>query len=185
VRFRSPHCRGGKFSRQIDPDNDKSILVDPHSATTREAHHVWGVAMQRESRLSGVRKRRDRALSTLLACRQSSTALPVLLVNDAEHEEEKLRKLLTRRSRLMMRSFNIQEWSQDGSVRKFRFCSADISQITRFRTSLRSELSTVDSAPCAHGKQTSTCSHDVWNIDMELVRTRFHGSMIFHSYDQS
>jgi hypothetical protein len=25
----------------------------------------------------------------------------------------------------------------------------------------------------------STCSHDVWNTDMELVRTRFHGSMIF------
>jgi hypothetical protein len=28
---------------------------------------------------------------------------------------------------------------------------------------------------------TRTCSHDVWNIDLELVRTRFHGSMIFHS----
>jgi hypothetical protein len=27
---------------------------------------------------------------------------------------------------------------------------------------------------------TNTCSHDVWNIDMEPVRTRFHGSMIFH-----
>jgi hypothetical protein len=27
---------------------------------------------------------------------------------------------------------------------------------------------------------TSTCSHDVWNIDMELVRTRFRGSIIFH-----
>jgi hypothetical protein len=55
----------------------------------------------------------------------------VVLVNDAENEEEKLRKLLTRRSRLMMRSFNLQEWSQDGSVRKFGFRSADISQITK------------------------------------------------------
>jgi hypothetical protein len=27
---------------------------------------------------------------------------------------------------------------------------------------------------------TSTCSHNFWNIDMELVRTRFHCSMIFH-----
>jgi hypothetical protein len=90
--------------------------------------------MQRESRLSAVRKRRDRALPTLLACRQSSTALRVLLVNDAEDEEEKLRKLLTRRSRLMMRSFNLQEWSQDGSERKFRFRSADISQITKLLT---------------------------------------------------
>jgi hypothetical protein len=28
---------------------------------------------------------------------------------------------------------------------------------------------------------TSTCSHNVWNIDMVLVRTRFHGSTIFHN----
>jgi hypothetical protein len=95
---------------------------------------VWSVAMRRESRLSAVRKRRDRALPTLLACRQSSTALRVLFVNDAEDEEEKLRKLLTRRSRLMTRSFNLQEWSQDGSERKFRFRSADISQITKLLT---------------------------------------------------
>jgi hypothetical protein len=27
---------------------------------------------------------------------------------------------------------------------------------------------------------TSTCSHDVWNIGMELVRARFHGGTIFH-----
>jgi hypothetical protein len=53
--------------------------------------------MQREARLSAVRKRCDRALSALLACRQSSTALLVLLVNDAKDEEEELRKLLTRR----------------------------------------------------------------------------------------
>jgi hypothetical protein len=26
---------------------------------------------------------------------------------------------------------------------------------------------------------TNTCSHDVWNIFMELIRTRFQGSMIF------
>jgi hypothetical protein len=38
---------------------------------------------------------------------------------------------MTRRSRLMMRSFNLQEWSQDGSVRAFRFPSADVSQITK------------------------------------------------------
>jgi hypothetical protein len=73
---------------------------------------VWSFAIQREARLSAVRKRRDRALSTILACRQSSTALRLLLVNDAEDEEE-LTKLLTRRSRLMIRSFNLQEWSQD------------------------------------------------------------------------
>jgi hypothetical protein len=73
---------------------------------------VWSVAIQREARLSAVRKRRDRALSTILACRQSSTALRLLLINNAEDEEE-LTKLLTRRSRLMMRSFNLQEWSQD------------------------------------------------------------------------
>jgi hypothetical protein len=72
--------------------------------------------MQRESRLSAVRKRRDRALSTLLACRQSSTEVRVLLVNGAENEEEELRKLLTGRWRLMMRWFNVEEWSQDGSV---------------------------------------------------------------------
>jgi hypothetical protein len=134
VRFRSPRCRGGKISRQINPDNNKSILVGQHSATTWDAHHVWSVAMQREFRLSAVRKRRDRALSTLLACRQSSTVLRVLLVNNAEYEDEKLRKLLTRRSHLMMRSFNLQEWSQDGSVRKFRFRSADISQKTKLLT---------------------------------------------------
>jgi hypothetical protein len=34
----------------------------------------------------------------------------------------------------MMRSFNLQEWSQDGNVRKFRFRSADISQITKLLT---------------------------------------------------
>jgi hypothetical protein len=90
--------------------------------------------MQRESRLSAMRKRRDRALSTLLACRQSSTALRVLLVNDAEDEEEELRKLLTRRSRLMMRSFNLLEWCQDWSVRNFRFRSADVSQISKLLT---------------------------------------------------
>jgi hypothetical protein len=95
---------------------------------------VWSFAMQRESRLSAVQKRRDRALSTLLACRQSSTALPVLLVYDAEEEEVELRRLLTRRLRLMLSSFNHQEWSQDGSVRKFRFRSADISQITKLLT---------------------------------------------------
>jgi hypothetical protein len=98
--------------------------------------------MQREARLSAVRKRRDRALSTLLACRQSSTALRVLLVNDAEDEEE-LRKQLTRRSRLMMRSLNLQEWSQDGSLRNFRFRSPDISQITKLLTR-RAECMTVD-----------------------------------------
>jgi hypothetical protein len=88
--------------------------------------------MQREDCLSVVRKSRDRTLSTLLAYRQSSTALRVLLVNDAEGKE--LRKKLIRRSRLMMRSFNLQQWSQDGSVRTFRFRSADISQITTLLT---------------------------------------------------
>jgi hypothetical protein len=127
LRFRSPRRRGCKISRQINPDNNKSSLVGTHSATW-EAHHVWSVAMQRESRLSAVRKRRDRALSTLLACRQSSTALRVLLVNDAEDEDEELGKLLTRSSRLMMRSTFRSGWSQDGSVRNFRFRSADISQ---------------------------------------------------------
>jgi hypothetical protein len=58
----------------------------------------------------------------------------VSLVNDAEDEDQESRKLLTRRSRLMMRSFNLQEWSQDGSVRKFRFRSAAISQITKLLT---------------------------------------------------
>jgi hypothetical protein len=90
--------------------------------------------MQCESRLSALRKWRDRALSTHLACRQSSTALRVFLVNDAEDEEEELRKLLSRHSHLMMRSFNLQEWSQDGSVRNFRFRSANISQITKLLT---------------------------------------------------
>jgi hypothetical protein len=28
---------------------------------------------------------------------------------------------------------------------------------------------------------SSTCYYDVWNIDLERVRTRFHGSTIFHS----
>jgi hypothetical protein len=36
---------------------------------------------------------------------------------NAEDEEE-LMKLLTRLSRLILRSFNLQEWSQDGSARK-------------------------------------------------------------------
>jgi hypothetical protein len=37
-----------------------------------------------------------------------------------------------------------------------------------------------DRAQCDYGKSaTSTCLHDVWNIDMELARTRFHGSTIF------
>jgi hypothetical protein len=57
----------------------------------------------------------------------------VLHVNDAEDEEE-LGEPLTRRSRLMMRSFNLQEWSQDGSVRNFSFRSADVSQITKLLT---------------------------------------------------
>jgi hypothetical protein len=35
--------------------------------------------------------------------------------------QTELRKLLTRRSRLMMRSFNLQEWFQDGSVRSSGF----------------------------------------------------------------
>jgi hypothetical protein len=52
---------------------------------------VWSVALQRECRLSAERKRRDQALSRLLACRQSSTALRVLLVN-AEDDEEELRE---------------------------------------------------------------------------------------------
>jgi hypothetical protein len=28
---------------------------------------------------------------------------------------------------------------------------------------------------------TRTCSRDVWNIDVELVRTQFHTSLIFHT----
>jgi hypothetical protein len=87
--------------------------------------------MQREARLSTVRERRDRALSTLLACRQSSTALRVLLIDNAEDDDEELRKQLARRLRLMMSSFNLEDWSQDGSVRMFRFRSADISQISK------------------------------------------------------
>jgi hypothetical protein len=78
---------------------------------------VWNVAKHRETSLSTVRKRRDRTLSTLfLACRQSSTALRVLLVNEAEDEEEDLRQQPTIRSRLTMSTFKLQEWSQDGSV---------------------------------------------------------------------
>jgi hypothetical protein len=78
---------------------------------------VWNVAMNCETSLSAVRKRRDRTLSTLfLACRQSSTALRVLLVNEAQDEEEDLRQQPTMRSRLTMSSFNLQEWSNDGSV---------------------------------------------------------------------
>jgi hypothetical protein len=48
------------------------------------------------------------------------------------------------------------------------------------RRSLRSELNTLRQHHAHTVSTTSTCSHDVWNIDMELVRTRFHGSMIFH-----
>jgi hypothetical protein len=55
--------------------------------------------MQRETRLSAIRKRRDLALSTLLACRQASTAIRVLVVDDVEDEEEEVMKQLTRRSR--------------------------------------------------------------------------------------
>jgi hypothetical protein len=87
--------------------------------------------MQREARLSTLRERRDRAFSTLLACRQSSTALRVLLVDDTEDDEDELRKQLARRLRLIMSSFNLEDWSQDGSVRKFRYLSADISQILK------------------------------------------------------
>jgi hypothetical protein len=65
--------------------------------------------MQRETRLSAIRKRRDRALSTIFACRQASTAILVLLVNDVEDEEAKLRRPFTRRSHLMSRSFKLQE----------------------------------------------------------------------------
>jgi hypothetical protein len=87
--------------------------------------------MQREARLSTVRERRDLTLSTLLACRQSSTALRVLLADDAEDDEEELRKQLSRRLRLMISSCNLEDGYQDGSVRKFRFRSADISQISK------------------------------------------------------
>jgi hypothetical protein len=76
--------------------------------------------MQREARLSAVRKRHDRAQSTLLACRQSSTALCVLHVNDAEDEEE-LRELLTGRSRLMMRSFNFRSGLRTGACESSGF----------------------------------------------------------------
>jgi hypothetical protein len=46
---------------------------------------------------------------------ESRQPLRVLLANDAEDEEDEL-MLLIRSSRLMMRSFNLQDWSQDGSV---------------------------------------------------------------------
>jgi hypothetical protein len=52
-------------------------------------------------------------------------------MDDAEDDEEELRKQLARRLRLMMSSFNFEDWSQDGSVRKFRFRSADVSQISK------------------------------------------------------
>jgi hypothetical protein len=95
---------------------------------------VWSVALQREARLSVVRKRHHRTRSTLLACRQSSTALPLLLVNDAEDEEEVLRKQLTRRSSLITRSLKLQEWYHNGKVRKFRCRSADLPQTTKLLT---------------------------------------------------
>jgi hypothetical protein len=65
--------------------------------------------MQRETRLSAIRKRPDLVLSTLVAYRQSSTAIRVLLVDDIEDEEKELMQQLTRRSRLMSRSFSLQE----------------------------------------------------------------------------
>jgi hypothetical protein len=37
---------------------------------------------------------------------------------DFNAEDEELMKLLTRLSRLILRSYNLQEWSQDGSARK-------------------------------------------------------------------
>jgi hypothetical protein len=83
---------------------------------------VWNVAMHREISLSAVRKSRDRTLSTLfLACRQSSTALRVLLDNEAGDEEEDLRQQPTLRSRLTMSSFNLQEWSQEGACESSGF----------------------------------------------------------------
>jgi hypothetical protein len=36
---------------------------------------------------------------------------------------------------------------------------------------------------CTAIRATSTCSRNVWNIDMELVRARFQGSTIFHTHD--
>jgi hypothetical protein len=94
---------------------------------------VWSVALQREARLSVVRKRHHRDLSTLWACRQSSTALRLLLVNDAE-DEEVLRKQLTRRSSLITRSLKLQEWYHNGHVQKFRCRSADLFQTTKLLT---------------------------------------------------
>jgi hypothetical protein len=40
-----------------------------------------------------------------------------------------------------------------------------------------------EGAPCAHGKRNKHArSRDDWDIDMELVSTRFLGSMIFHKW---
>jgi hypothetical protein len=55
----------------------------------------------------------------------------VLLVDYADEDDEELRKQLARRFRLMMSSFNLADWSQDGSVRKFRFRSEDMSLISK------------------------------------------------------
>jgi hypothetical protein len=78
--------------------------------------------------------------------------LRVLLITDAEDEEAEFRELLPTRSRLMMRSFNLHEWSQDGSVRKFSFPSADVSQITKLLI-WPVECTTIDSRVCTRRKR--------------------------------
>jgi hypothetical protein len=99
---------------------------------TSRAWLPLSVDMQRDTRLTAVRLRRDLALTTLSATRDSSIIFRLLVADDIEDEEDEIYKQHSRRARLISRSFEIEHWSEDMSIKQIRFRTGDIKQIAQF-----------------------------------------------------
>jgi hypothetical protein len=87
--------------------------------------------MQRVTRLTAVRLRRDLVLTTITATRDSSTIFCLLVVDNVEDEEDKIYKQHSRRARLISRSIEMEHWSEGMSIKQYRFSTGDIKQIVQ------------------------------------------------------
>ncbi len=83
-------------------------------------------AMQRDTRLVAVAKRRNAAVALLISSSRTSLAMRLMLAEDAEEEEEELHHMHSGRSRLMSSRFKLDDMGEDRCVKLFRFRREDV-----------------------------------------------------------
>jgi hypothetical protein len=77
---------------------------------------------------------------------------------------------------------DVLQCNDDDGIDNFYFFVPRRRRSKTFATIRANKYSTEKARDVITVSATSTCSRDIWYIDLELVGTRFHGSTIFHNH---